>query len=223
MISQADQINQSPQVSLYFGVGCFWHVQHEFISWERELLSRSDDQLSSIVGYAGGLDKSDPVCYHNLQSIGDYGRKGYSEAVELNLPADKIVDFTKKYISLFGSDLERPDKGDRGPEYRSVLGIPKGINNELYPLIKKTIEASGLKAVEGNGNDADTLFKKLIWIMDSESFPFKQAEIYHQFHDGFMPGEQYPEKYNALVKNSLKAGRIHRIQCPDINIDIKQL
>lgn len=58
----------------------------------------------------------------------------------------------------------------------------------------------------------------MVWVMDSDKFPFRQAEIYHQFHgsyfycfslsviimsirlDGFMPGEQYPESYNSLVQ-----------------------
>ena len=34
----------------------------------------------------------------------------------------------------------------------------------------------------GKGDDADTLGKKLIWVMDSDKFPFRQAEVYHQFH-----------------------------------------
>lgn len=30
-------------VPVYFGAGCFWHFQHEFLSAERELLKRSDE------------------------------------------------------------------------------------------------------------------------------------------------------------------------------------
>jgi hypothetical protein len=40
----------------------------------------------------------------------------------------------------------------------------------------------GLQLVEGKGDDADTLFKKKVWVLDSNKFPFRQAEIYHQFH-----------------------------------------
>jgi peptide methionine sulfoxide reductase MsrA len=29
-----------------FGAGCFWHVQHEFVSAERNLLQRSDQDLT---------------------------------------------------------------------------------------------------------------------------------------------------------------------------------
>lgn len=30
----------------YWGVGCFWHAQHEFIGAEKRLLGRTDDQLT---------------------------------------------------------------------------------------------------------------------------------------------------------------------------------
>ena len=33
-------------VPLYFGVGCFWHVQHEFVAAEKTVLGRTDDQLT---------------------------------------------------------------------------------------------------------------------------------------------------------------------------------
>ena len=29
-------------VDVYFGSGCFWHVQHEFVEAERKYLSRND-------------------------------------------------------------------------------------------------------------------------------------------------------------------------------------
>lgn len=41
-------------IDVYFGCGCFWHVQHEFVVAERNILGRSDDQLTSRAGYAGG-------------------------------------------------------------------------------------------------------------------------------------------------------------------------
>ena len=67
-------------VPVYFGVGCFWHVQHEFVTAEQKILSRSNNQLTSAAGYAGGSKVfqsggkvNDIVCYHNLQGQGDYG------------------------------------------------------------------------------------------------------------------------------------------------------
>ena len=38
-------------VPLYFGVGCFWHVQHEFVETERSLLGRTDDELTVLKLY----------------------------------------------------------------------------------------------------------------------------------------------------------------------------
>ena len=34
--------------------------------------------------------------------------------------------------------------------------------------------------------------------MDSNKFPSFRAETYHQFHDGFARGENYPDAYNTL-------------------------
>ena len=32
----------------YWGVGCFWHTQHEFIEAERRILGRTDEQLTVV-------------------------------------------------------------------------------------------------------------------------------------------------------------------------------
>ena len=61
--------------SVYYGVGCFWHIQHEFVEAERKLLGRNDHELTSASGYAGGKSTGaeGQVCYHNLRGIADYG------------------------------------------------------------------------------------------------------------------------------------------------------
>ena len=41
-------------IPIYFGVGCFWHVQHEFVEAEKKLLGRGDMEVTSYAGYAGG-------------------------------------------------------------------------------------------------------------------------------------------------------------------------
>jgi hypothetical protein len=106
-------------------------------------------------------------------------------------------------------------QGDRGLEYRSLIGLPGGIKNDQIPAIEAAAKTKGLRLVEGKGNDPDTLFKRVIYVMDTEKFPFYQAELYHQFHDGFMPGEQYPEKYNSLAKAAYAEGRLEVTGCPD--------
>jgi hypothetical protein len=57
-------------IDVYFGCGCFWHAQHEFIEAERTILGRSDSELTSRAGYAGGKggSKNGKVCYNNGSS-----------------------------------------------------------------------------------------------------------------------------------------------------------
>lgn len=69
--------------------------------------------------------------------------------------------------------------------------------------------------MEGRGNDPDTLDKKLVYVMDTAKFPFYVAEVYHQFHDGFMPDEQYPQKYNDIKKLAVERGLIKPTGCPE--------
>lgn len=95
--------NAAAVEQVYFGVGCFWHIQHEFLAGEKKILGRNEHEFTSVAGYAGGksTDKEGRVCYHNLMQVADYGKLGHGEAVGLKLPADKIVDFTALYFSLF--------------------------------------------------------------------------------------------------------------------------
>ena len=93
--------------------GCFWHIQHEFIAAEREILGRGDQELSSLAGYAGGTktDKEGRVCYHNFQFMADYGKLGHGEVVGMTIPEANLVDFAKVYFDLFR----------RGGRYRVCL------------------------------------------------------------------------------------------------------
>ena len=212
-------------VDVYFGVGCFWHVQHEFVEAERRLLGRSDEQLTAFAGYAGGnslgKDPRKPnspqnlVCYHNFSQVADYGKLGHAEAVGMRIPKASVGDFAREYFQLFDKKGDRPDKGDRGPEYRSIVGLPGGMNGELFAAVKR--EAEGLVELkEGVGNDPDTLGRRTVWVYDSTKFPFHLGEVYHQYHDGFMPGEDYPPAYNNLKADAYRAGRLAWSGCPDI-------
>mmetsp|Transcript_52508 Transcript_52508/g.93714 ORF Transcript_52508/g.93714 Transcript_52508/m.93714 type:complete len:401 (-) Transcript_52508:220-1422(-) len=212
-------------VDVYFGVGCFWHVQHEFVEAERRILGRKDDELTAYAGYAGGtkLGRSPTrpgsaenlVCYHNFQQIADYGRLGHGEAVGMKIPASKVEDFAAEYFKLFDRGGDRPDKGDRGGEYRSMIGLPGGVSSPLFPAIER--QANGLVELKaGMGDDGDTLGRKLVWVYDTADFPFHIGEVYHQYHDGFMPGENYPDSYNNLKKGAFKDGRLPWSGCPDI-------
>jgi len=204
-------------VSLYFGVGCFWHIQHEFVMAERSILERDDRHLTSATGYAGGTKTGSEgrVCYHNFQGIADYGKLGHGEVVHMKLPPNRVKQFAQLYFSLFDSDTgDRVDPQDRGPEYRSIIGIPEGVNSLYVPVIEEAANEMGFTLGAGNGNDPDTLGTKSVYVYDSLQFPFYQAEVYMQFRDDFQ-SSPYGEDYNRLVEEALDDGRIVGTGCPE--------
>ena len=210
-------------VPVYFGQGCFWHVQHEFVEYERALLNRDGAELSARAGYAGGkaLDQN-RVCYHNLRSVADYGKLGHTEVVGLQVPAGRVGDFADKYFDLFvkyenvpgfGTLLERNDPGDRGGEYRSAIGIPGGTKSPLFSRVEEA-NAGRFKLVAGLGNEPDTFTKNTVYVYDTKDFPFHTAEIYHQFHNDFK-GPRYPAAYNALKDKMVENGQLTETGCPE--------
>ena len=80
------------------------------------------------------------VCYHNAKGESDYGKLGHAEVVAMKIPTSKFEDFVTEYCKLFDKDGLRPDQsGDRGTEYRSLVGIPGG---KKSPLAEKLVTAS---------------------------------------------------------------------------------
>ena len=65
----------------------------------------------------------------------------------------------------------------------------------------------------GQGNDADA--RALVWLMDTTAFPLVRAENYHQFHDGFAWGENYPDSYDGLRESQSRAGDFKGTACPN--------
>mmetsp|Transcript_11709 Transcript_11709/g.21651 ORF Transcript_11709/g.21651 Transcript_11709/m.21651 type:complete len:286 (-) Transcript_11709:96-953(-) len=204
------------QEDVYFGVGCFWHVQHEFVLAEQKLLGRKENEWTSVTGYAGGLkaDKEGRVCYHNFQSIADYGKLGHGEVVGMSIPSSAVGDFAVEYFKLFDEKGERNDPMDTGGEYRSLLGLPGGRNHPMFGQVEAAAGNQGMTLVDGKGNDPDTLGKRLVYVMDSRKFPFYQAEVYHQYHNDFL-SPAYGKKYNDLADAAVDDGRIKITQCPD--------
>ena len=101
----------------------------------------------------------------------------------------------------------RPDQfGDKGSEYRNLVGIPGGTQSELAQQLVKASLATGdqLDFAVGKGDDRD--LAKVVFVMDSRKFPFYVAEQYHQFHDGFKLDENYPASYNGLAGKFAKTG-----------------
>jgi peptide methionine sulfoxide reductase MsrA len=207
-------------VDVYFGCGCFWHIQREFVQLEKSLLQRSDLQLTSRAGYAGGGKRSvdGKVCYHNAAQIGDYGALGHAEVVSMQIPKSTFTQFAAEYCSLFSKDGCRPDQmGDRGPEYRNLVGLPGGVKS---PLAKQLVDASiqngdKLDFAKGKGGGTDPDARGLVFIMDTDDFPFYVAEQYHQFHDGFNFEENYPNSYNDIAGKLAKEGTLGQSACPN--------
>ena len=218
---------EEEEIEVYFGCGCFWHVQHEFCEAERRLLGRSNDlELTARAGYAGGKAgaKNGKVCYHNAAQVSDYGSLGHAEVVQVKIPKSKFPEFVVEYCKLFNEQGYRPDQfQDRGPEYRNLVGIPGGVNG---PYAKMLVEASAktgdkLDFARGKGDDPDR--RALVFVMDTAEFPFYVAEQYHQFHDGFNLGENYPSSYNNLAGKLAKEGILGKSDCPNGLIGIGAL
>merc|ERR1712008_372802 len=81
--------------------------------------------------------------------------------------------------------------------------------------VKAAAEAKGMTLALGEGNDPDTLGKKLVYVMDTAKFPFYQGEVYHQFHDDFQ-SPAYGKKYNSLANQAFDDGRLKVTGCPPI-------
>jgi len=205
----ASDVVDDELIDVYFGCGCFWHVQHEFVEAERRILGRADAELTSRAGYAGGKagSKDGKVCYHNAKDVSDYGKLGHAEVVSVRIPSSKFGDFASEYCKLFDKDGFRPDQGgDRGPEYRNLVGLPGGKSSPLAAALVRASVATGdkLDFAVGKGDDGDV--PKVAFIMDTADFPFYVAEQYHQFHDGFRLDEGYPESYNSLARSFASKG-----------------
>jgi hypothetical protein len=137
---------------VYFGVGCYWHIQHEFVTAELERLGRSNQELTAYTGYAGGksTDKEGRVCYHNLLGVADYGKLGHGEVVGMTLPADRIVEFSALYFSLFNPKT----KGTKASNRKcctccTVRAVPwnQGFPSRLPRAIDKEVVSFGVSFV----------------------------------------------------------------------------
>lgn len=175
--------------------------------------------MTSWTGYAGGSKKGNPpdtACYHNALFRNDYGKLGHGEVVQMQIPSKNYKQFAEVYAGLFDKNGDRPDKGDRGPEYRHLVGIPGGVKSPLFKDLEEVLSKRGISVLTGKGDDGDNLGKKSVWVMDLAEFPFYRAEAYHQYHDGFFPGEDYPKSYNQLKDQAKEDGRLQTSKiCPD--------
>lgn len=103
---------------------------------------------------------------------------------------------------------------DKGSEYRSLIGLPGGIDHPSYEGILDAATKAGFTLEVGKGNDPDTFGKQLVYVYDTNQFPFFQAEIYHQYHDDFQ-SPPYGRTYNKLADAAFEDGRLKVTGCPD--------
>ena len=133
------------------------------------------------------------MCYHTSSPLHDYGALGHAEVVEVVLDdADATAQFAALAADFFGSftgasgSRARPDPMDVGRPYRSVVGIPGGVDGPLYPTLS-TANTHGMELKAGFGSDGDDF--NTVWVLDSHVYPFHQAEAYHQMHSNFFQSE----------------------------------
>lgn len=218
---------------VYFGNGCFWGRQYDFIQTEKEL-GRQMGDISAVVGYAGGaVPFKDPsnnkVCYYyTTEKDNVYEPLGHAEVVQVELRgADKQAEFRRMadtYFSQFrrlpNGKMLRQDPQDAGPGYRNVIGIPGGVNSDLFKILQEANvnsmelkEGSGGKfGADGKALEPDVL--NVVWIVDSAKLPFYQAEQYHQYHNGL--GKKFPDSYTKEMKQAaIKAGKVKATGCPE--------
>jgi len=205
IVAQARRSTSSNSESLpvYFGQGCMWHVQHELVQVEQQLRS---GPVTARTGYAGGSGANigSSVCYHNKKGS-DYGDNGYAEVVGLNTTKANFASFAQRFFELFVNG-DRQDTQDIGPMYRSLVGLPGGIKSDLFGTLQSK-NTEDLELVAGSGGDADTSGLRKVWVMDSDKFPFKVAEKYHQFHDDM--SKAYSKDYHKLKDGATPT------ECPD--------
>mmetsp|Transcript_27695 Transcript_27695/g.89095 ORF Transcript_27695/g.89095 Transcript_27695/m.89095 type:complete len:252 (+) Transcript_27695:89-844(+) len=208
-------------VPVYFGSGCFWGRQHDFVEdFERTALRRADGDVTAVGGYAGsaraGADGT--VCYENPLNHSVYTDLGHAEVVQVDVPLNAAFGafdlFYRSFIQLDDGIWAREDFFDVGPAYRAMVGLPGGLQRGAPELLEALHSANlhNMTLREGRGSDEDTLGKNLVFVMDSDQFGFHQAELCLQFRNN--QTGNYPASYHALKTTLEAAGRLRHTGCP---------
>ena len=89
---------------VYFGNGCFWGRQKDFVDTEMKL-GRTANSATAVVGYAGGQENQKPACYYYNSPESQYERQGHAEVVQVGLNSEKAKDelamFAETYFNQF--------------------------------------------------------------------------------------------------------------------------
>ena len=136
--------------------------------------------------------------------------------VQIEVPERRLDAVFRTYFRSFvhidAHIWAREDEFDVGPGYRAVLGFPGGIGNTavMAELRKENVHNMTFRA--GHGSDADTFGTNTVFILDSMTHPFFQAELCLQFHNN--QTGQYTPSYHALKAVLMKEGRLVNTSCP---------
>lgn len=122
------------------------------------------------------------------------------------------ICFLRSFIDLFDSRGVRADPRDTGGEYRSVIGLPGGMQHPVVAVLRGDAAAKGMRLVQGAGDEGDTLAEKTILVYDSNKFPFYAGELYQQFHDDVVG--TYGQQYASLRAAAIERGTIAVSSCP---------
>ena len=212
-------------VFIYLGNGCFWERQWAYVEVETRAWHRAPENVTSKVGYAGGsrAGASGRVCYHcGLLCPDDYSVLGHSEVVQMRLDAPSAPqqmealarDFFDSFVCTAQGGCTRPDPGDQGSAYRSVLGVPGGMDGPLFAAVAAA-NTRGMRLTRGQGDEGEA--RNSVLVYDSLQLPFHLGEPYHQFHSNFFqsPGMPYPASYTAgLWELQKDLGAIPSTGCP---------
>ena len=198
---------------VYVGMGCFWELQWATTRLELSLFARCTGgdgptfvnpwnatdgscvaaSVTSKVGYAGGtggLGGGGRVCYRcGLGCQDDYDHLGHAEVVQVALETPQLEQQFRALADAFFHEFTGPDGArarpdqtmDRGAEYRSVVGWPGGRSSPLWPIFERA-NVHGMELRAGSGDDADLL--NVVWVMDSDLYPFFAGEEFHRASAG---------------------------------------
>jgi peptide methionine sulfoxide reductase MsrA len=232
--------------SVFVGQGCFWHTQYDVVVMEQQVGGvfgqRSNADVTALVGYAGSMQQGPggAVCYHG-DIAKDYSKMGHGEAVsvQLDYPAGEPIApdatthaqfqqviaffFEHGYSTVANGLRQRLDPGDYGGEYRSMIGIPGGVAGPLYADVKAANKYN-MTLQAGSGGHADFEGEFVVYIYDSDRYPFYRAEKYHQFHTNDVLGRPVPSTYTVDLKIAQSMeGRMDPTGCSESQLGVQLL
>ena len=193
----------------------------------RGLLLLSVAWVVLILQAAAGDGEDAYVCYHSNDAH-DYTALGHAEVVRVVLDTASMEEqfraLARDYFSSFtgpAGTRSRPDPGDIGTAYRSMVGLPGGVRSPLYPIFVEENSAAYRMALKptahpATGGDADEF--NTVWVYDTAAFPFYDGEVYHQNHCNFFQSEgmPYPDEYTQTVWNAKRvSGAYASTGCPE--------